>query len=230
MIHFLTWPVWRYMFQHELSLTSCLVFLMNISFSRVPWFQYPIIYDIRARPTNISSPTGSKGECHLMDATLFVLTCNSLIFWVNQSTPVALSFWGPSSLWRAGGQFSSFLCNSQYLSAMIATVHSGLPMNCCKHYWQILCKNQSNLMDGVNNETASSDSLTLELCFVVNIVDEFEMDRSSQVQSLHHAQMWLLYVLLFCSWFSLPCCIVPFVLLDCCMRSSLLNSVLCSHP
>jgi len=27
---------------------------------RVPWFQYPIIYDIRARPRRIMSPTGSK--------------------------------------------------------------------------------------------------------------------------------------------------------------------------
>lgn len=27
---------------------------------RVPWFQYPIIYDIRARPNQIRSPTGSK--------------------------------------------------------------------------------------------------------------------------------------------------------------------------
>lgn len=27
---------------------------------RVPWFQYPIIYDIRARPRKIISPTGSK--------------------------------------------------------------------------------------------------------------------------------------------------------------------------
>lgn len=27
---------------------------------RVPWFQYPIIYDIRARPTSTKSPTGSK--------------------------------------------------------------------------------------------------------------------------------------------------------------------------
>lgn len=33
------------------------------SFSnRIPWFQYPIIYDIRARPRKISSPTGSKGR------------------------------------------------------------------------------------------------------------------------------------------------------------------------
>ena len=27
---------------------------------RIPWFQYPIIYDIRARPRRISSPSGSK--------------------------------------------------------------------------------------------------------------------------------------------------------------------------
>lgn len=27
---------------------------------RIPWFQYPIIYDIRARPRRIISPTGSK--------------------------------------------------------------------------------------------------------------------------------------------------------------------------
>uniref|UniRef100_A0A671QD87 Prohibitin n=1 Tax=Sinocyclocheilus anshuiensis TaxID=1608454 RepID=A0A671QD87_9TELE len=29
---------------------------------RMPWFQYPIIYDIRARPRKISSLTGSKGN------------------------------------------------------------------------------------------------------------------------------------------------------------------------
>ena len=28
---------------------------------RIPWFQWPIIYDIRAKPRRISSPTGSKG-------------------------------------------------------------------------------------------------------------------------------------------------------------------------
>ena len=27
---------------------------------RIPWFQYPIIYDIWTRPRKISSPTGSK--------------------------------------------------------------------------------------------------------------------------------------------------------------------------
>lgn len=39
------------------SQTTVFLFLF-----RVPWFQYPIIYDIRARPRKISSPTGSKGE------------------------------------------------------------------------------------------------------------------------------------------------------------------------
>ncbi|TNN33063.1 Prohibitin-2 [Liparis tanakae] len=29
---------------------------------RIPWIQYPIIYDIRARPRKISSLTGSKGQ------------------------------------------------------------------------------------------------------------------------------------------------------------------------
>ena len=27
---------------------------------RIPWFQYPIIYDIRARPKLLTSPSGSK--------------------------------------------------------------------------------------------------------------------------------------------------------------------------
>lgn len=39
------------------SQTTVFLFLF-----RVPWFQYPIIYDIRARPRKITSPTGSKGE------------------------------------------------------------------------------------------------------------------------------------------------------------------------
>ena len=30
---------------------------------RVPWFQYPVIYDIRAKPFEFSSPTGTKGTC-----------------------------------------------------------------------------------------------------------------------------------------------------------------------
>ncbi|XP_069721628.1 prohibitin-2 [Phaenicophaeus curvirostris] len=40
---------------------------------RVPWFQYPIIYDIRARPRKISSPTGSK-DLQMVNISLRVLT------------------------------------------------------------------------------------------------------------------------------------------------------------
>ncbi|XP_077323254.1 LOW QUALITY PROTEIN: prohibitin-2 [Lithobates pipiens] len=40
---------------------------------RVPWFQYPVIYDIRARPRKISSPTGSK-DLQMVNITLRVLS------------------------------------------------------------------------------------------------------------------------------------------------------------
>lgn len=40
---------------------------------RIPWFQYPIIYDIRARPRKISSPTGSK-DLQIVNITLRVLS------------------------------------------------------------------------------------------------------------------------------------------------------------
>ncbi|XP_068115507.1 prohibitin-2 [Hyperolius riggenbachi] len=40
---------------------------------RMPWFQYPIIYDIRARPRKISSPTGSK-DLQMVNITLRVLS------------------------------------------------------------------------------------------------------------------------------------------------------------
>lgn len=39
---------------------------------RVPWFQYPIIYDIRARPRKITSPTGSK-DLQMVNISLRVL-------------------------------------------------------------------------------------------------------------------------------------------------------------
>lgn len=39
---------------------------------RVPWFQYPIIYDIRSRPRQISSPTGSK-DLQMVNISLRVL-------------------------------------------------------------------------------------------------------------------------------------------------------------
>jgi len=40
---------------------------------RVPWFQYPIIYDIRTKPRKISSPTGSK-DLQMVNISLRVLS------------------------------------------------------------------------------------------------------------------------------------------------------------
>jgi len=40
---------------------------------RVPWFQYPIIYDIRSRPRKLSSPTGSK-DLQMVNISLRVLS------------------------------------------------------------------------------------------------------------------------------------------------------------
>jgi len=40
---------------------------------RVPWFQYPIIYDIRAKPRKITSPTGSK-DLQMVNISLRVLS------------------------------------------------------------------------------------------------------------------------------------------------------------
>jgi len=39
---------------------------------RIPWFQYPIIYDIRSKPKKVSSPTGSK-DLQMVNITLRVL-------------------------------------------------------------------------------------------------------------------------------------------------------------
>ncbi|KAE8738168.1 hypothetical protein FOCC_FOCC016366 [Frankliniella occidentalis] len=40
---------------------------------RLPWFQYPVIYDIRSRPRKISSPTGSK-DLQMVNISLRVLS------------------------------------------------------------------------------------------------------------------------------------------------------------
>ncbi|XP_005107884.1 prohibitin-2 [Aplysia californica] len=40
---------------------------------KVPWFQYPIIYDIRSRPRRITSPTGSK-DLQMVNISLRVLS------------------------------------------------------------------------------------------------------------------------------------------------------------
>lgn len=39
---------------------------------RLPWLQYPIIYDIRSKPRKISSPTGSK-DLQMVNISLRVL-------------------------------------------------------------------------------------------------------------------------------------------------------------
>jgi len=40
---------------------------------RIPWFQYPIIYDIRTKPRTMSSPTGSK-DLQMVNISLRVLS------------------------------------------------------------------------------------------------------------------------------------------------------------
>ena len=40
---------------------------------RVPWFHWPIIYDIRSRPRKLSSPTGSK-DLQMVNISLRVLS------------------------------------------------------------------------------------------------------------------------------------------------------------
>ncbi|KAK8753741.1 hypothetical protein OTU49_001403 [Cherax quadricarinatus] len=40
---------------------------------RIPWFHYPVIYDIRARPRKITSPTGSK-DLQMVNISLRVLS------------------------------------------------------------------------------------------------------------------------------------------------------------
>lgn len=40
---------------------------------RIPWFQYPIIYDIRSKPRKLSSPTGSK-DLQMVNISLRVLS------------------------------------------------------------------------------------------------------------------------------------------------------------
>merc|ERR1711964_555392 len=40
---------------------------------KLPWFQYPIVYDIRSRPRKITSPTGSK-DLQMVNISLRVLS------------------------------------------------------------------------------------------------------------------------------------------------------------
>merc|ERR1711997_241055 len=40
---------------------------------RIPWFQYPVVYDIRTKPRKVSSPTGSK-DLQMVNISLRVLS------------------------------------------------------------------------------------------------------------------------------------------------------------
>ena len=54
-----------------------------ISSYRVPWFQYPIIYDVRARPKKVASPTGTKGNISVRGegSYLIKLYFSAGLFW-----------------------------------------------------------------------------------------------------------------------------------------------------
>ena len=41
---------------------------------RIPWFQYPVIYDIRSKPRTMSSPTGSK-DLQMVSNNKFEFLC-----------------------------------------------------------------------------------------------------------------------------------------------------------
>lgn len=35
----------------------------------IPWLETPVIYDVRAKPSNVASLTGTKGMCSLGETT-----------------------------------------------------------------------------------------------------------------------------------------------------------------
>ncbi len=51
---------------HRVGGVGSQIFVEGLHF-RIPWFQYPVIYDVRARPNKIGSPTGSKGSSTVVD-------------------------------------------------------------------------------------------------------------------------------------------------------------------
>jgi len=38
---------------------------------QIPWFETPIVFDIRAKPRSVASLTGTKGQTHVFQCTLF---------------------------------------------------------------------------------------------------------------------------------------------------------------
>ena len=62
---------------------------------RVPYFQYPITYDIRAKPRLIKSPTGSKGNALYLTILQLINVKNEFkIYQNNQSLSI---YWPKSS-------------------------------------------------------------------------------------------------------------------------------------
>ena len=57
-------------FRYTSRFLSC--FLCNFDSFRIPWFQYPVIFDIRSKPRKIASPTGSK-DMQMVNIALRVL-------------------------------------------------------------------------------------------------------------------------------------------------------------
>lgn len=78
--HLLTYHVFSFIVEggHRAIIFSRLGGVQNDIYAeglhfRLPWLQYPIIYDIRSRPRKIASPTGSK-DLQMVNISLRVLS------------------------------------------------------------------------------------------------------------------------------------------------------------
>ncbi len=58
---------------------------------RIPWFQHPIIYDIRARPKKLISPTGSK-DLQMVNIGLRVLYRPDPVFLPNMYRQLGVDY------------------------------------------------------------------------------------------------------------------------------------------
>lgn len=85
---------------------------------RVPWFQYPIIYDIRARPNQIRSPTGSKD----LQVILFCLSSHFGLIFILKYRRIGLMLCYMKFVFSDGEHWSSSViatrpeCSSKNLS------------------------------------------------------------------------------------------------------------------
>ncbi|PIK41689.1 putative prohibitin-2 [Apostichopus japonicus] len=83
---------------------------------RIPWFQYPIIYDIRAKPRRISSPTGSKGMNKYHTIAILSQDADQLYCVEHQGLDVELFLMSC----RLGVYRSFFSCSFQVLKGVVA--------------------------------------------------------------------------------------------------------------